>query len=341
MTDTKSPQRIQFETFVHGGQWEQAVNMLSSLAMIEMLPALKDFDAATRSRLMDASQKFLVPGAALRIRWAAEGVQMNRTPDWTPPGLPADQIGDANTFFRTPPPAPTGAGSAGRRNRVVEFALSQVGEHYLWGAAGATPGYLDGMPGRPGSVVRLPDAIDPDAPALRSAACDVDGYHVCAGRFQRVGGRVVLPGDKDLADYLLGLNRQQPAQWQPWNGLWPRKMKGKTVTEQIVLAEDCTRKRHFDCIGFVNWCLSRAGGGRGVQLAIAHFKIPPDPKTYHICTPVVSGDERAADIVTHGVDHIGFLTGDGRVVHASQSSDGVIVETYVAGLWDNPVRYPI
>lgn len=337
----KSPQRSQFETLARGGQWESAVNMLSSLAMFEMLPALKVFDAVTRSRLIDAGRRFLSPGAAQRVQWAAEGVEMNRVPDWTPAGLPGDQVTDARNFFLTPLAAPAGTPSPERRLKVIQVALSQVGAHYLWGAAGATPGHLDGMPGRPGSVMRLPDVLDPDAPTLRSAACDVDGYHVCAGRFSRVGGRVVSPRDKELDEYLLGLNRLQPAAWQPWSGLWPRRMKGRTVTEQIVLGEDCTIRKHFDCIGFVNWCLSRVVGGRGVQLGITQFKIPENAKTPHICAPVGSGDVRTADIVTRGVDHIGFLTGDGRVVHASQSSDGVIVETYVASAWDNPVRYPL
>ncbi len=340
MSLPKSPQRIQFESLTQAGQWEPAVNNLSSLAMFEMLPALKVFDTAVRSRLIDASQRFLSPGAAARVLWAAEGVEMNRAPDWTPPGLPADQIADARNFFLTPLTAPAGAPSSERRAKVVQAALSQLGAHYLWGAAGATPGRLDGMPGRPGSVMRVPDVLDPDTPALRAAACDVDGYHVCAGRFSRAGGRVVSRGDKDLDQYLLGLNRTQPAHWEPWNGFWPRKMKGRTVAEQIVLGEDCTTKKHFDCIGLVNWCLSKVVGGRGVQLAITHFRIPKDPNAHHICAPVSAGDERMGDIVTHGVVHIGFLTGDRRVVHASQSSDGVIVESYLANDWDKPVRYP-
>jgi cell wall-associated NlpC family hydrolase len=337
----KSPQRIQFETLARGGQWEPAVNLLSSLAMPEMLPALKVFDAATRSLLTDAARRFLSPGAAVRIQWAAEGVELNRVPEWTPAGLPGDQVTDARTFFLAPPAAPSGNASANRRARVVEVALSQVGAHYLWGAAGATPGRLDGMPGRPGSVMRLPDVLDPGSPVLRSAACDVDGYHVCAGRFSRAGGRVVAPRDKELDEYLLGLNRLQPAAWQPWNGLWPRKMKGRTVTEQIVLGEDCTARKHFDCIGFVNWCLSLAVDGRGVQLGITQFKIPENEKTPHICSPVRLAEARAADIVTRGIDHIGFLDGGGRVVHASQSSDGVIVEAWIPSAWDSPVRYPL
>lgn len=340
MSPPKSPQRIQFESLAQGSQWEPAVNMLSSLAMFEMLPALEGFGPTARLQLVDAGQRVLLPGAAARVRWAAEGVEMKRVPDWTPPGLPADQVGDARSFFLTPPAATAGGSSAARGARAVEVALSQLGAHYLWGAAGATPGYLDGMPGRPGSVMRLPDVLDPD-PVLRSAACDVDGYHVCAGRFARAGGRVVRPGEKDLDDYLLGLNRTQPNRWEPWNGLWPRKMKGKTVTEQIVLGEDCTTKKHFDCIGFVNWCLSWVLGGRGVQLAITHFKIPATPGAYHLCEPVAAGQARAGDVVARGVDHIGFLTGDGRVVHASQSSDGVIVEAYVPSQWDSPVRYPL
>ena len=49
MSPPKSPQRMQFESLTQAGQWGPAVNMLSSLAMFEMLPALKVFDAATRS----------------------------------------------------------------------------------------------------------------------------------------------------------------------------------------------------------------------------------------------------------------------------------------------------
>jgi cell wall-associated NlpC family hydrolase len=334
----KSPNWQQFTLDTRAGNWQSAVNYLSSLAMFEMLPALHEFNSSIRSTLMMNADRFLYPGAAKRVKWAAEAVEMGRMPGWQPADLPPDQLQDARRYLQVLN-RPSGLDSSEKkRNALIQLALSQVGSHYLWGAAGATPGFANGMPGRPASVERVPTQLDPASLILRAASCNVSGYHVCAGRFanSEVGGSVAKAYDKDLQDYILKLESQRPENWQPKEGKWwPRLMQGRTVTTQIVWAEDCFGKRHFDCVGFINWCLSAIVGGAGVQLSIEQYQ---EARHMH---KVDRGKEQKGDIVMRGTDHIGFVVGDGRVVHASYSAVGVIVELYAAGTWTDRTRYPL
>jgi cell wall-associated NlpC family hydrolase len=213
---------------------------------------------------------------------------------------------------------------AEQRRAVVAEAQRHVGAHYVWGAAGATPGGQDGMPARAGAVLRVPDRLDARNPCLRAASCSVDGLHVCAGRFQTVGGRVLQPGDAALTRYLDSLRGKPAEQWQPMNGLWPRMMEGKKVTRQIVLGESCIGVRHFDCVGFINYCLSVVLR-RSVQNSIEGW-INNSPE-------VRDGSDQPGDILTVGTHHIGFAMGDGRVIHASETARGVVIDSLAGRTW--------
>lgn len=217
-----------------------------------------------------------------------------------------------------------------QRQRVIQIATSMVGCHYLWGAAGASPGQQNGMRGRPGSVNLVTNRFDAANPCVHAASCSVDGYHVCAGRYRTApGGRVARSTDTDLRTFLQQIAGQPPASWQSPSGLWPRMMEGKTVTKQIVWGESCVNVRHFDCVGLVNYCLSQALN-RSIQDSIGG---------YNAHTRDVTRDPNVlpADILTRGTSHIGFAMGDGRVVHASESSRGVVIDPM--GSWDRRGRF--
>ena len=202
------------------------------------------------------------------------------------------------------------------RMRVIRLAESMVGSHYLWGAAGACPGQSNGSPGRPGSVRLIENRFDPANPYVNAASCSVTDYHVCSGRYREVNGTVVQPTDPNLRTFLSSIEREPPTTWRSPNGLWPRKMQGSTVTTQIVWGESCVGVRHFDCVGFVNYCLSM----------VLHQRIQSSIAQYNRDTTVVQAGERIlpADILTRGESHIGFATGDGFAIHASESAKGVI-----------------
>jgi cell wall-associated NlpC family hydrolase len=143
------------------------------------------------------------------------------------------------------------------------------------------------------------------------------------------GGRVAQSANADLREFLDQIRSQPPALWRSPNGLWPRLMEGKTVTRQIVWGEDCRTVRHFDCIGFVNYCFSLALN-RSVQDSI-------DGYNRHTRDVTDQATVLAADVLTRGTHHIGLAMGDGRVVHASQSSRGVVIDPI--GQWDRRGRF--
>lgn len=202
------------------------------------------------------------------------------------------------------------------RMRVIRLAESLVGSHYLWGAAGASPGQSNGSPGRPGAVFMVQNRFDPANPSVNAASCNVTDYHVCSGRFREVHGTVVPSTDSGLRSFLSSIERVPPTAWRSPNGLWPRKMQGSTVPTQIVWGESCLGVRHFDCVGFINYCLSMVLH-QNIQASIAQY--------IRDTTTVETGQQvLAADILTRGSSHIGFATGDGFAIHASESARGVI-----------------
>ena len=215
-----------------------------------------------------------------------------------------------------------------RRGAVTE-AMRHVGAHYVWGGAGATPGGQEGMPARRGSVARVADRLDPKNPCVRAASCAVAGLHVCAGRYKEAGGKVVGPTDAALVEYLKGL-AGPPESWASMGGFWPRMMEGSTVTKQIVLGESCVGVRHFDCVGFINYCLS-AVLKTSVQNSIQGW--------INDSAAVTDKSDEPGDILTVGNHHIGFATGTGRAVHASETARGVVVDFLAGATWNRRGRY--
>ena len=144
---------------------------------------------------------------------------------------------------------------------VIQYARKFIGSHYLWGSAGATPMGQDGAWYRLGSVGLDQASTDPIKPSVFAATCDVSGHFVCAGAFRRVpGGRTADPGDWDLRNYLSQLDSCNSSDdWTPYYGKFtPRVVQGYNVSDngRIAWGEDCRYRRHFDCIGFVNFVLS-------------------------------------------------------------------------------------
>jgi len=96
---------IQMEAAVRNNQFDEASDQLNSLAMFEMLPALKKLNAPTRENLVKWATQMLKgrgwTGASERIRWAGELVDRKAFPGWTPTDLGQDQIQDANRFLST------------------------------------------------------------------------------------------------------------------------------------------------------------------------------------------------------------------------------------------------
>jgi len=235
-------------------------------------------------------------------------------------------------------------------SRAVDTALAQAaaGAHFLAGAAGATPGGSEGTRFRPGCVTLSPPWTDPVAPSVFAARCDIDGLHVCAGRFNApnggiAGGRAAST-DTDLIVYLAGLASCPEEQWKPFFQFFsPRRSKGAGLEGGLVWGEDCRAKQHFDGVGLVNWCLEQAIGALyPITFGIATWA------TDASWTEAVALTEppRKGDIVLRATagrfTHIGFLVGDqnphvpaelGHVVLAEHAGVGVVRRRFSPRGW--------
>jgi len=224
---------------------------------------------------------------------------------------------------------------------VMQFARTLIGSHYLWGAAGATPQGQDGASYRPNSVYLAQSSLDPSSPCIFAAACDVQGHFVCAGAFKRFpGGRAATRYDSDLQNYLASLNDyDSSANWPCYYDVFtPRVVQGYNVAEKgtIVWGEDCRYRRHFDCIGFVNYVLS-ASTSRPWGYSIDQYA--------NGITGAYAIDKDAdladADILIRGSEHIGLLGANGKVVQAEQASKGVHGDSpYDSSWWSTRLRIP-
>ncbi len=233
------------------------------------------------------------------------------------------------------------------RQKIVDYARTLVGSHYLWGSGGATPGGQDGAKYRPGFVTYHPASTDPRRPYIFAAHCNVQGYYVCAGRYDHIpGGRPARPTDHDLISYLASLDEMTPALWRPFYGHFsPRVIEGKDIDEAnwIVWGEDCGRKRHFDCISFVNFVLD-ATTNTDWSSDIDHYH-DTFTSTVDLKDPIVPGDilfrgglDKKSKMAWH---HIAFLCDDGYVVQAQQATKGVHDdEKFAPGLWTARGRLP-
>ena len=83
-----------------------------------------------------------------------------------------------------------------------------------------------------------------------------------------------------------------------------------------MLGEACENIRHFDCVGFINYCMS-VSQQQPVQKSIAAW----DNRT----TLVLDGSAEPGDLlVSPGLEHIGIDAGNGRMLHAEASLSGVV-----------------
>lgn len=163
----------------------------------------------------------------------------------------------------------TSGGDAHMGRKLIDAARGYLDCHYLNGAYGAIPmanAKADGggAPMRRGGVVLIADVkrLDPtitnaeSAIAVKAATMTVKEYCVCAGRYAKAGGSKAAAGDGDLERYLGSLGND-PQKWPVFPGnLTPRRVYGQKEDGVLVWGEDCSGIRHFDCITYVNYCMT-------------------------------------------------------------------------------------
>ncbi|MBO0932445.1 hypothetical protein [Fibrella aquatilis] len=240
----------------------------------------------------------------------------------------------------------TPQGKLAERKAIVDEALSHVGKaHYVWGAAGNTPGLADGASFRRDLVKLLPTSFSQQEPLVRTAWTGIEGVNTCAG----CSSKYSQQSSQSISNYLKA-GKDEPGK----NGLFPRiwKFKGKVQPRGasgngLVWGESCIGKRHFDCIGFVEYCIGKVWSQTTVfQIDIAVLFNNPGHYGFAIVTDPT--DILNADLVSHDDGggkwhHIGMVYLDeknqAKIVQAADSDIGVTSgEIYVPRQWGHRIR---
>jgi hypothetical protein len=247
---------------------------------------------------------------------------------------------------------------------VIKTAREQAeaGAHYLWGAAGNTPGQSDGASYRPAHAklhANVPDVLGAggtpaykvNAPVLFAAYVNSSdqGDLPCAGRpvtfTNELGLKLELKkgagGAFDLK--LKDLTDEQKEELKtkastPDSYRWPRPndlILNNNQHFSTVWGESCLKKRHFDCIGFVNWCFSTALQ-KLVHYGIENFT--DTTKTKYIGKEIPVKSAQLGDIVTIGAVHIGIVSDRGTAIEAKDKLYGVVEHPLEASKWTQCFR---
>lgn len=228
------------------------------------------------------------------------------------------------------------------RNQLLQLAISLVGSHYVEGAAGAMPDQLNGMPGRPGMVHLLQTTgghlRDPRDIQSSVAYCNAKAFHTCAGRPWRWGVRDVPPFAQDSSR----LDMSGESRTHSYRTVY---MKGRRPTVErlgIILGERCEGIRHFDCVGFISYCLSATlgyGHHKEISAMVNSYandfpKIEPtDPNPDLPGDILIFGGNEVPGVDRQGrpkmflinAHHIGFSVGNGgQMIHAADTQWGVV-----------------
>ena len=127
---------------VKAGNWVPAVDQLNGSPMYDILPflaALGPDTAIAANNISGILRKRGWYGAAQRIEWAGEILRTRRIPN-PPPGLPADQVTDAQSFLvRTAKTDLPSAAPGGGRTITTAQLRTQAGTLGWVGWSGASP----------------------------------------------------------------------------------------------------------------------------------------------------------------------------------------------------------
>jgi len=247
---------------------------------------------------------------------------------------------------------------------LMATARRHIGEHYINGAYGAVPMAKakddgGGCPCRPGGVtlIKSPDRLNPQRQkdphndlAVCAATYHAKQYSVCAGSWRTVtGGRWTDPGAWDLTNYLATLKSKPVNEWTPYfEKFTPRRAFGPGQKGEVYWGESCEGIRHFDCIGFISFCLWEATG-KVHHNEIVGWRTPNPAKGWKVFD---LKDKRApkpaqlmdGDIIIKADHHIAFVAKDGVAVQAEDTDRGVTGDKRFSlaapAEWTHLVRLP-
>ena len=253
-----------------------------------------------------------------------------------------------------------------RKQEFIDTAREQAddGAHYLWSTAGNTPGKNDGAWYRPLkaqlhdnvpdltgiklSPARIATKYGVHAPMLFAAYASTSdfGLLVCTGRAAAVTTPLALSDMnanlrkaldlkwKDLTDDQFDELKRNSNRISDYR--WPRansSLRNKSLHHSTVWGESCVDVRHFDCIGFVNYCLSEVLN-QHIQYGIGNFV------ARSVGTPISVSKAAPGDIVTKGAQHIGIVSENNTVIEAKDAISGAVEGPFSAATWTQCFRLP-
>ncbi len=253
------------------------------------------------------------------------------------------------------------------KQRLIDKARQQVtlGAHYLWSTAGNTPGNKDGAWYRPQKAELHPNVPDLDefnndnrnsaaaklrvqTPMLFCAYANTSDFGLLA-----CGGRAgVFTAPLAIGDLNSNISKALDLKWKgltddqieelienatdPYSYRWPRpnsSVSNNSTHHSTIWGESCVGSRHFDCIGFINWCLSETLN-KPIQYGIGNFLA----KAVGTAVPVSTA--QPCDIVTIGAEHIGWVSENNTVIEAKDVVSGVVEGPISTGMWTACFRLP-
>lgn len=247
---------------------------------------------------------------------------------------------------------------AATRKKIVEEALSHVANaHYLWGTAGNTTDLPDGNPPLKMKTAELREISLDAKTTTRDKVLGIymafqktfDGYNSCAGRCNRSGANFPRINSAQLDKYLKNIAELAPKATK--GGLppffadadfYPRKYHFRNNIENngnFVFGESCIGRRHFDCIGLVNYCYAKYFTKSNFSFSIEQIQ---DTNGQTGFIPVAdSAPAMDADVIIpkDTTLHIAMLyvkaDGSASIVQATQTEVGLTnTDAYVPDKWD-------
>ena len=216
------------------------------------------------------------------------------------------------------------------RERMLMWASWAIGAHYLKGCFGNIPGQVDEVKNR--RLLKRVDDLNWSSLAIHAA--EWDGIR-CTGRFYaqdvRFTGQLFKLEDGDrtspyynkLQDYVAGLDRNFPDGFPSWDrtGFYPRRERAEGP---IYIGEDCRDRQHFDCIGLVDWVLTKTFN-RPFDCGIKQFYESTgstNVDVYQRSPP--QAELRAGDILVSFPSHIALVASPCELIQAFGERWGVL-----------------
>jgi hypothetical protein len=218
------------------------------------------------------------------------------------------------------------------RKILMAIARSYIGSHYLHGTNGE-------LPDNGGKLIMLPKLTEPVTVTGRPDITEWSTIFTAQngkedGKKKRCPGRY---GHNDVESMPKG-DHNNPAHVENPDGYrWQRLVRFNNLNP--LYGESCIGKAHFDCIGFIRYCLRQVIpkfyafliDSKSNSIAGLKGKLEPVSET-----GVRTDDLCVGDIlikITKDAHHIAFATGGGpRIIHAEWEPSGV-VESDVGTKW--------